>query len=86
VVIQQGEVKSEEVRVGHTIEDVIQSDLDVMSGKPVVRGTRITVELILEKVAAGESIEQIQSEHPHLTIEQIRVALEYIMSPGNRTG
>lgn len=63
--------------MGHTIEDVIQSDPDVMSGKPVVRGTRITVELILEKVAAGESIEQIQSEHPHLTIEQIRVALEH---------
>lgn len=40
-------------------------------------GTRITVELILEKLAEGESIEQIASEHPNLTAEQIRTALEY---------
>lgn len=59
------------------IDTFIQSDPDIMMGKPVIRGTRITVELILEKVAAGESIEQIQQEHPHISAEQIRAALEY---------
>ena len=56
----------------------ITSDPDVMLGKPVIKGTRITVELILEKVASGESIEQIQSEHPHITTAQIKAALEYV--------
>ena len=45
---------------GHTasLEELIESKPTVMMGKPVVKGTRITVELILEKLAAGESVEQ----------------------------
>lgn len=46
-----------------------------MMGKPVVAGTRITVELILEKLAAGETAEQILKAHPRLTDEGIRAAL-----------
>ncbi len=46
-------------------------------GKPVVAGTRITVELILDKLAAGESIEQILSAHSRLTEEGIRAALAF---------
>ena len=38
---------------------LIQSNPNIMTGKPVVAGTRITVELILEKLAVGETIEQI---------------------------
>lgn len=60
-----------------TIEAFIHSDPDIMLGKPVIRGTRITVELILEKVAAGESLEQIQHEQPYISADQIRAALEY---------
>lgn len=56
---------------------LIQSDPAIMMGKPVIAGTRITVELILEKLAAGESIEQIIEEHPHLTEENIRAALAF---------
>ena len=63
--------------MSNAIDTFIQSDPDIMMGKPVIRGTRITVELILEKVAAGESIEQIQQEHPHISAEQIRAALKY---------
>ena len=48
-----------------------------MMGKPVVAGTRITVELILEKLAAGESVEQVISEHPRLTAEGIRAAMAF---------
>jgi len=46
------------------LNDLITSDPKIMMGKPVVKGTRITVELILEKLAAGETVEQILSEHP----------------------
>jgi len=46
-------------------------------GKPVVAGTRITVELILEKLGAGESFEQILSEHPRLAEEDIRAAIAF---------
>jgi uncharacterized protein (DUF433 family) len=45
-----------------------------MMGKPVVGGTRITVELILEQLGAGESMEQILSAHPRLTEEGINAA------------
>ncbi len=55
----------------------IRSDPAVMMGKPVIAGTRITVELILEKLSAGESWEQILSEHPRLTEEAIRAALAF---------
>jgi len=55
----------------------IVSDPRVMMGKPVVAGTRITVELILEKLAAGETIEQILGEHPRLTREAIHAALAF---------
>lgn len=57
--------------------DMIRSDPSIMMGKPVVTGTRITVELILEKLAAGETIEQILQAHPRLTRESVRAALEY---------
>ncbi len=56
---------------------MITSDPKIMMGKPVIRGTRITVELILEKLAAGENIDQILSAHPQLTEEAIRAALAF---------
>ena len=58
-------------------EQWIVSDPEVMMGKPVVAGTRITVELILEKLAAGESIEQVLDAHPRLTREAVQAALAF---------
>jgi uncharacterized protein (DUF433 family) len=55
----------------------IVSDPRIMMGKAVVAGTRITVELILEKLAAGETIEQILDAHPRLTREAIQAALAF---------
>lgn len=55
----------------------IISDPAIMTGKPVVAGTRITVELILEKLAAGESIDQLLEAHPRLTREAIYAALKF---------
>lgn len=56
---------------------LIESDPSVMMGKPVIAGTRITVELILEKLAAGETVEQIIEAHPRLTEEAVRAALAF---------
>ncbi len=58
-------------------KQLVVSDPNVMMGKPVIAGTRITVELILEKLAAGESIEQLLDAHPRLTHEGIRAALAF---------
>lgn len=57
--------------------ELIQSDPSVMMGKPVVAGTRITVELILEKLSAGETIEQVVEAHPRLTREGVLAALRF---------
>jgi len=43
-----------------------------MMGKPVIAGTRITVESILEKLAAGETVEQLLEAHPRLTREAVQ--------------
>ncbi len=58
-------------------DKLIVSDPHVMMGKPVVKGTRITVELILEKLAAGETVEQILEAHPRLTREGVYAALQF---------
>ena len=55
----------------------IISDPQVMMGKPVIAGTRITVELILEKLAAGETTEQILAAHPRLSSAAISAALVF---------
>ncbi len=55
----------------------IESNPYVMMGKPVVAGTRITDELILEKLAAGETIDDLVEAHPRLTSEAIRAALAF---------
>ena len=57
--------------------DLIVSDPMVMTGKPVVRGTRITVELILEKLAAGQTEDQLLRAHPRLTHDAILAALGF---------
>lgn len=56
---------------------LIHSDPSVMAGKPVVAGTRITVELLLEKLASGETIEQLVDAHPRLTKEAVYAALDF---------
>lgn len=55
----------------------ITSNPQIMMGKPVIAGTRITVEMILEKLADGETVELILSEHPRLSAEGIRAAVAF---------
>lgn len=58
-------------------KELVTSDASIMMGKPVIAGTRITVELILEKLAAGETVDQLLEAHPRLTDEGIRAALSF---------
>lgn len=57
--------------------NLIVSNPKVMLGKPVIRGTRITVELILEKFAAGHTEADILLAYPHISQEGIRAALAF---------
>ena len=52
----------------------IEMNPDIMDGKPVVRGTRVPVELALRKLGAGMSPEAILVDHPRLTLEDIHAA------------
>ena len=52
-------------------------DPKVMLGKPTIKGTRITVELVVRKIADGFSIQDILEAYPHLNREQVAAALDY---------
>jgi uncharacterized protein (DUF433 family) len=55
----------------------IEINPKIMLGKPIVRGTRITVELILRKIAEGASMEALLDAYPHLTEADIQAAVTY---------
>ena len=57
--------------------EYIEAKPGVITGKPAIKGTRIGVDLILEKMAYGDTIEDIQAAYPHLTLESIRACLAY---------
>ena len=58
-------------------EPMIVSDPKVLMGKPVVTGTRVSVDLILEKLGRGESIEAVLESHPRLTRDGVLAALRF---------
>ena len=53
------------------------SDPKILGGKPVIAGTRISVELILDRVASGMSVKDILKDYPHLTSKQVQAAISY---------
>jgi uncharacterized protein (DUF433 family) len=55
----------------------VVSNPGVMLGKPVIKGTRITVELVLRKLSEGMTIDQMVAAYPHLSKEDIYAALTY---------
>ena len=59
------------------IEEQIEIDPNVMMGKPVIRGTRITVELILRKLGEGATETDLIDAYPRLTRENIQAAMRY---------
>lgn len=55
----------------------IISDPKILGGKPIIAGTRISVDLILDRIASGMSIKEILKDYPHLTAKQIQAAISY---------
>jgi uncharacterized protein (DUF433 family) len=55
----------------------IETDYKIMLGKPVIKGTRITVELILRKLAQGATIADLSLMYPDLDEQKISAVLEY---------
>jgi uncharacterized protein (DUF433 family) len=70
--------------------DRIATDPKVMFGKPVIRGTRITVELILRRIGAGMTEQEILTHHPQLSVDDIRAvaayAADHLAGEDNRAG
>jgi uncharacterized protein (DUF433 family) len=59
------------------INAYIEVNPRIMTGKPVIKGTRITVEIILEKLSYGMSFSDILEAYPSLSVEKIRAALAF---------
>ena len=57
--------------------EFISSNPEILGGRPVIRGTRISVELILDKIAAGDSIEDLPASYPHLAREAVQAAISF---------
>lgn len=55
----------------------IATDPNIMLGKPIIKGTRITVELLLRKMSEGMSVEELTEAYPHLSKEDVLAALSY---------
>ena len=58
-------------------ENRIVVDPEIMVGKPVIRGTRITVELILERLRQDLDVDELLNAFPRLTVKDVKAALEY---------
>ncbi len=56
---------------------MIERNPEIMFGKPVIKGTRITVEFLMRKLADGFNVEEILEMYPHLTLAQILAAFAY---------
>ncbi len=65
------------ILIMETLEDRIVVDPGVMMGKPVIKGTRITVEYILKTLSEGASVSDIINMYPHLKKEDVGAALLY---------
>jgi len=61
--------------------DRIEMNPNVMDGEPVIRGTRIPVALIVRKLGAGKSAEEILADHPRLAHDDISAALAFVAAP-----
>lgn len=60
-----------------TYKNRIIQDPEILVGKPVVKGTRIPVELVLAKLAHNPDLEELFTDYPRLTVEDVKACLEY---------
>jgi uncharacterized protein (DUF433 family) len=59
-------------------EKHIEANAEIMYGKPVIKGTRIPVDLILEKMANGQNFQEINKDYPDINKEDFYTCLNYI--------
>ena len=59
------------------MKKLITQNTNILGGKPIIAGTRISVEIILEFLAGGMEIKEMLKEYPYLTKEQIQAAIRY---------
>jgi len=60
-----------------TYTERIIRDPNILVGKPVVKGTRIPVELVLAKLAANPDVQELFQDYPRLTLDDVRACLAY---------
>jgi uncharacterized protein (DUF433 family) len=70
-------MKRQALSLSHNMEDRITTDPDVMVGKPVVRGTRIPVERVLEQLAYNPDLHELFAAYPRLTVDDVKACLAY---------
>ncbi|MBW2249335.1 MAG: DUF433 domain-containing protein [Deltaproteobacteria bacterium] len=63
--------------IGEELLKRVVVDPKIMLGKPVIKGTRLTIELIVEKMAYGATLNDLRKDYPFLTEEDVRSALLY---------
>ena len=59
------------------MEDMIVQDKNILNGKPIIKGTRMSVDIILELLSSGMEIKDIIKEYPYLNKKQIQTAISY---------
>lgn len=62
-----------------TWQGTITASPNIMMGKPVIKGTRITVELVIEKLSEGMTVAEVLEAYPHITVEQVQACLAYAL-------
>jgi len=65
---------------------LIERNPNVMQGKPIIKGTRITVELLMHKLADGFSFDDIMAMYPHLTLQMSQAAIAFAVDDSQRSG
>ena len=63
--------------ISHTLAKRIVCDENILAGKPVIRGTRLAVEFIIDLLASGWTDEDVLENYPHIVQEDIRACLAY---------
>jgi uncharacterized protein (DUF433 family) len=63
--------------MAHDYQARIVQDSEILVGKPVVKGTRIPVELVLAKLAANPDVRELFLDYPRLTLDDVRACLDY---------
>jgi len=61
----------------------IASDPQILGGKPCIQGTRISVEMVLEWMGSGASLEEIVRNYPHLSAEDVAAAIQFAVQSVN---